>query len=74
MKKDGSADPVEQTYGADSTWTSQLFVLGDFHNVAAAVPDFAAEYTANKAKYATTPAALAGFEHIQQVARRRLLQ
>ncbi len=33
IKADGSADPVEQTYGADSTWTSQLFVLGDFHNV-----------------------------------------
>ena len=37
IKADGSAAPVEQTYG--ETWTSQLFVLGDFHNVAAAVPD-----------------------------------
>ena len=42
-------------------------MLGDFHNVAAAVPNFAADYTANKAKYATTPEALAGFEHIQEV-------
>jgi raffinose/stachyose/melibiose transport system substrate-binding protein len=67
IKKDGSADPVEQTYGADSTWTSQLFVLGDYANVVSAVPTFTADYTANKAKYATTPAALAGFEHIQQV-------
>ncbi len=65
IKADGSAAPVEQTYG--ETWTSQLFVLGDFHNVAAAVPSFAADYTANKAKYATTPAALAGFENIQKV-------
>ena len=65
IKADGSADPVEQTYG--ETWTSQLFVLGDYANVEAAVPTFAADYTANKAKYATTPAALAGFEHIQQV-------
>ena len=65
VKADGSAAPVEQTYG--ETWTSQLFVLGDFHNVAAAVPTFAADYTANKAKYATTPAALAGFENIQKV-------
>ena len=65
IKEDGSAAPVEQTYG--ETWTSQLFVLGDFHNVSAAVPTFAADYTANKAKYATTPAALAGFEHIQEV-------
>jgi raffinose/stachyose/melibiose transport system substrate-binding protein len=65
VKDDGTAAPVEQTYG--ETWTSQLFVLGDFHNVAAADPSFAEKYTANQAKYATTPAALAGFEHIQQV-------
>jgi raffinose/stachyose/melibiose transport system substrate-binding protein len=44
------------------TWTSQLFVLGDYHNVAVANPTFADDYTANKAKYATTPAALRGFE------------
>ena len=54
-----------QTYG--ETWTSQLFVLGDYHNVEAQVPDFAAQYTAGKMKYATTPAALAGFQHIQQM-------
>ena len=41
-------DPVEQTYG--ETWTSQLFVLGDFHNVEAQVPDFAAKYTASQAE------------------------
>lgn len=57
--------PVIQTYG--DTWTSQLFVLGDFHNVAAADPHFATDYTKNKAKYATTPAALKGFQHLQQV-------
>ncbi|WP_432523608.1 ABC transporter substrate-binding protein [Kineococcus sp. SYSU DK006] len=56
--------PVVQTYG--ETWTSQLFVLGDFHNVAAANPDWAERYTANQAKYATDPAALAGFEHLQE--------
>jgi raffinose/stachyose/melibiose transport system substrate-binding protein len=65
VKKDGSAAPVEQTYG--ETWTSQLFVLGDYHNVEAQVPDFAAKYTAGELKYATTPAALAGFQHIQDV-------
>jgi raffinose/stachyose/melibiose transport system substrate-binding protein len=64
IKKAG-IDPVEQTYG--ETWTSQLFVLGDYHNVEAAVPDFAAKYTAGELKYATTPAALAGFQHIQDV-------
>ena len=47
---------VIQTYG--DTWTSQLFVLADYYNVQAEVPDFADKYTANKAKYATTPAAL----------------
>jgi raffinose/stachyose/melibiose transport system substrate-binding protein len=65
IKKAGGVDPVEQTYG--DTWTSQLFVLADFHNVAAQVPDFAEKYTAGQAKYSNTPAALAGFQHIQQV-------
>jgi raffinose/stachyose/melibiose transport system substrate-binding protein len=66
IKNAGGIAPVEQTYG--DTWTSQLFVLGDYHNVEAQVPDFAAQYTAGQAKYATTPAALAGFEHIQEAA------
>jgi len=53
--------PVIQTFG--TTWTSQLFILGDFYNVNAAVPTFAADYTAGKAKYATTPAASKGFQY-----------
>jgi raffinose/stachyose/melibiose transport system substrate-binding protein len=57
--------PVIQTYG--DTWTSQIFVLADFHNVAAAEPDFVERYTNNQAKYATDPAAIKGFEHLQQV-------
>ena len=65
IKEAGGVDPVEQTYG--ETWTSQLFVLGDYANVEAKIPDFAAKYTANQAKYANTPAALAGFQHIQEV-------
>jgi raffinose/stachyose/melibiose transport system substrate-binding protein len=36
---------VEPTCG--DTWTSQLFVLADFYTVQAAVPSFAADYTAN---------------------------
>ncbi len=56
--------PVGASYGA--TWTSQLFVLADFYNVAQEVPDFAEQYTANEAHYADTPAALRGFEHLQQ--------
>ncbi|MEV4363670.1 extracellular solute-binding protein [Nonomuraea sp. NPDC049625] len=57
--------PVISTF--KDTWTSQLFVLGDFYNVQAAVPSFAADYTAGKAKFATTPAALAGFQHLADV-------
>lgn len=45
-----------------TTWTSQLFVLANHYNVQAQVPNFVQDYTANKAKYATTPAALRGFE------------
>jgi raffinose/stachyose/melibiose transport system substrate-binding protein len=56
--------PVCATYGA--TWTSQLFVLADYYNVQAADPDFAEKYTNNQAKYADTPAALAGFQHLQE--------
>jgi raffinose/stachyose/melibiose transport system substrate-binding protein len=44
------------------TFTSQLFVLGDYHNVAVSNPKWAEEYTANKVKYATDPVALKGFE------------
>lgn len=62
--KEAGIAPVIATYG--ETWTSQLFVLADYYNVQAANPNFAEEYTANKAKYATTPAAMAGFEYIQE--------
>lgn len=58
--------PVMATFGTGSTWTSQLFVLADYYNVEQAVPGFADLYTSNQAKYATTPAALAGFEHMEQ--------
>jgi raffinose/stachyose/melibiose transport system substrate-binding protein len=54
VKADGKVTPIQQTYG--DTWTSQLFVLGDFANVSAQDPNWAAEYTANKRKYADQPA------------------
>ncbi|MFI7446292.1 ABC transporter substrate-binding protein [Nonomuraea sp. NPDC049714] len=57
--------PVISTF--KDTWTSQLLVLGDYFNVQAAVPAFASDYTANKAKFATTPAALAGFQHLADI-------
>lgn len=62
--KDAGIDPIIQTY--QTTWTSQLFVLGDFANVAAANPTFAEDYTANKVKYSTDPAAIKGFEHQEE--------
>ncbi|MFI6424208.1 ABC transporter substrate-binding protein [Promicromonospora sp. NPDC050880] len=61
---DGAA-PVIQTYG--ETWTSQLFVLGDFANVLAVDPEWADQYTAHQRFYADEPALL-GFEHQQEVA------
>ena len=57
--------PVIQTF--KDTWTSQLFVLGDFYNVLKANPTFPADYTANKAKYAATPAALKSFQRQEDV-------
>ncbi len=57
--------PVIQSF--KDTWTSQLFVLGDFFNVNAAEPDFATKFTANQAKFATSPAAQKGFEHQAEV-------
>ncbi|WP_219413027.1 ABC transporter substrate-binding protein [Pseudonocardia nigra] len=59
------AAPVIQTY--QETWTSQLFVLGDFHNVLQAEPNFPERYTAGELKYATSEAALRGFQHQQAV-------
>lgn len=64
IKAAGKA-PVIQTFG--ETWTSQLFVLADYYNVQAAVPDFAEKYTNNQAKYASTPAALKGFERQEEI-------
>ncbi|MDP3197311.1 ABC transporter substrate-binding protein [Tabrizicola sp.] len=63
--KEAGKVPVATTFG--DTWTSQLFVLGDFFNVQAEVPTFADDYTANKAKYANTPAAARGFQYLEDV-------
>jgi len=64
--KAAGIDPVIQTYG--DTWTSQLFVLADFHNVTAAQPDWADKYTANQAKYVNQPA-LSGFQRLEAVSK-----
>jgi raffinose/stachyose/melibiose transport system substrate-binding protein len=70
IKAAGTAAPIVQTYG--DTWTSQLFVLGDFNNVLAKDADWAEKYTANKAKYADEPA-VEGFDHLHEVFEKGLL-
>ncbi len=57
---------VIQSYAAGNTWTSQLFMLGDFHNIVQADKDWATKYTANQAKYVNQPG-LAGFQHTEDV-------
>ena len=52
------------------SWTSQLLVLADYYNVQAKNPNFAQDYTAKKAGFANTPAALKGFEHLQEIYQR----
>ena len=47
---------------ADS-WTSQVTFLGDCYNLLEGAPEFIEELEAGKAKFASTPAALRGFEN-----------
>jgi raffinose/stachyose/melibiose transport system substrate-binding protein len=63
--KASGVTPVIETFG--DTWTSQLFVLGDYYNVQTANPNFAKDYTGNKIKYASDPNALKGFQKLAEV-------
>jgi len=63
--KEAGKTAVIQTYG--EPWTSQVLVLADFYNVQNAVPDFAAQFTAGTAKFASTPAAVLSFERLKAV-------
>ena len=49
-----------------TTWTAQLPILADEYNVLAKSPSFPTDYTENKAKYATTPAALSSWQKLAQ--------
>ena len=62
--KAAGIDPVIQSY--QDTWTSQLFVLADYHNIAAADPGWAEKYTAGQVKYAQEPA-VKGFQRLEEV-------
>lgn len=64
-------DAVCMTNG--DNWTSQLAVLADFYNVNAAMPNFVEQYEANKAKFAKIPAALAGFQHLEELTKLKLV-
>ncbi|MCJ7843198.1 extracellular solute-binding protein [Lederbergia sp. NSJ-179] len=64
IKKAGKI-PVIASY--KDTYTSQVILLGDYYNVHTEMPEFAEQYTANKAKFADTPIALRGFEKIQEL-------
>jgi raffinose/stachyose/melibiose transport system substrate-binding protein len=62
--KAAGIDPVIQSY--QDTWTSQLLVLADFHNIAAADPGWAQKYTNGQVKYAQEPA-VKGFQRLEEV-------
>jgi raffinose/stachyose/melibiose transport system substrate-binding protein len=57
--------PILASY--KDSWTAQLILLADYYNVQKTDPNFAADFTANKANFADTPAALSGFTKLQQV-------
>ncbi|MFC0025373.1 ABC transporter substrate-binding protein [Neobacillus cucumis] len=59
------------TYRDD--WTTQLIVVADYHNVIADDPTFAEDFSVNKAKFSTTPAALRSFEKLSEVYQRGFL-
>ncbi|MEG1514234.1 MAG: ABC transporter substrate-binding protein [Clostridia bacterium] len=48
-------------------WSSQLILLSDYYNIQQGSPNFAADFDANKAKYATDPAAFKAFEKMAEV-------
>lgn len=69
IKAAGSVAPILQAYG--DTWTSQLFVLGDYYNVQAQDPTWADKFTANKVKFSQDPAR-AGFAHLEEASKKGL--
>jgi len=66
IKQSGTGiTPVIGAY--KDSWSAQMIILSDFYNVNAADPNFADDYTANKAKYATHPAALRSFQKLGDI-------
>lgn len=58
--KDAGITPIIQSYG--DSWTAQLFLLGNFANVAKQDPNWAADFTAHKKSFTEQPA-LQGFQN-----------
>lgn len=61
------------TFIAEASWTSQIIFLADYYNVNALYPEFADDYTANKAHCADTPVVLRSFEKLEELHSRGLI-
>ncbi|MCZ8518277.1 MULTISPECIES: ABC transporter substrate-binding protein [Paenibacillus] len=66
--KGAGITPVIGSFKDD--WTTQIVVLADYYNVQAQAPKFADDYTANKAKFADTPAVLRSFEKLEEIGKK----
>lgn len=66
--KDKGINPVVGTFQVVST--SQMIWLSDFYNVAAQIPSFAADYTANKLRLVNVPPYVRSFEKMVEVYKR----
>ena len=53
--------------GYRDSWTSQLILLADQHNLVHEYPNFVEEFNAGISTYSNTPAALRGFEKLNQI-------
>lgn len=53
--------------GYKDSWTSQLIVLADQHNIVHEYPDFVKDFDAGVAKFSNTPAALRSFEKLNEI-------
>jgi raffinose/stachyose/melibiose transport system substrate-binding protein len=51
------------------TWTAQIIFLSEEYYIKQVMPDWPAQYTANKAGYSTVPAALRSFEKLAESAK-----
>jgi raffinose/stachyose/melibiose transport system substrate-binding protein len=66
MDKIQAAGKVALIGAYKETWTSQLIILADEYNIKTTMPNFPADYTANRLKIATTPIALRSFEKLAE--------